>query len=161
MKKRDSIFLYILKSKPVKIVIAGFLIWNIVWFMNWYPYEKQAQNYSKTPQGYYKGIDDYACGIAAPDYLRFTGNYAIIRDDRLGIIIWPKKPFWGKTEYGIEIPVDENYIYRFYVDKNLNYLSDEEMEYTAEEEEEIKKLLKIHKDTLSIMMQVAKEEWDL
>lgn len=129
--------------------------------MNWYPYEKHAQNYSKTPQGYYKEINDYVCGIAAPEYLRFTGNYAIISDDRSGIIIWPKKLFWGKTEYGIEIPVDETYMYRFYADTNLNYLRDEELEYSKAEETEIKKLLETHKDTLSAMMQVVKKEWNL
>lgn len=161
MKKRDSIFLYIIKSKPAKIVIAVLLIWNIAWFMNWYPYERQAQNYSKSPHHYYREIDDYVGVVAAPKYLQFVGNYAITNENRFGIIIWPKKLFWGKTEYGIEIPVDENYIYRFYVDKNLNYLSDDGMGYNAAEEIEIKELLEVHKATLYAMMQVAKEEWDL
>lgn len=161
MKSRDSMFLYIITSKVTRVLITFFLMWNIIWCINWYQYQKHTKEYTKTPHTYYSIIDDYTCTVAAPEYLKFTGNYAITSENGIGIIIWPHVFSFGTPVYGIEFSVDENIIYRFYVDENLNYLSNDEMHYDEEDEIEIKMLLNAHKDEIHNMMQIAEKEWGL
>lgn len=161
MKKRDSMMLYIASSKPAKIIIVCFLMWNIVWFLNWNLYQRHTENYVKTPHSYYREIVDYTCTIVAPKYLRLGGNYAVVNENGIGIIIWPQFFYAGAPEYGIEIPSNENIIYRFYVDENLNYISDNRMCYEKADEDKIRNLLDKYKRDLNKMMQIAKNEWEL
>lgn len=162
MRKCDSMLLYIIRSKPIKIIFLLLILFNLVWIMNWYSYHKYTDHYVKSKHNYYCEVNNYACTIAPPKYPLFTGNYAITDENGLGIVIWPHfLDFYPPEEYGIEIHVDEDMIYRFYTNKNLSYVEHKEMPYSKVDTNAILKHLKKHRIELLNMMQTAISEWGL
>lgn len=146
--------------KYVVAVVAGlFLIWNILWAVNFYSYYKLTSGYEKSPVSYIKSGEDYTYTVACPAYLSTTGNYALTNNDNLSIIIWPGF-MGGAFEYGIGI-YDEilGSTYRFYVDKNLEYLPIEDNKYSEAEAKTLQILLEKYRENLDKMYQLAKAEW--
>ena len=95
------------KKKIIKyalLTLTGiFLIWNIIWAVNYYNYYKFSSGYEKTPINYVKSGKDYTYTVACPTYLSLTGNFALTNNDNLSIIIWPAFLMQGTSEYGIGI----------------------------------------------------------
>lgn len=144
----------------ILILIILFLIWNIVWAVNFYCYHKTTEGYEKSPVSYIKSGKDYTYTVVKPHYLSFTGNFAITNNKALSLIIWPGIFFKGDSEYGIGIYDHRSEeTYRFYVDKNLKYLEDKNDVYSDLEEKRIKKLLKKYEGNLEKMLQLANLEW--
>lgn len=148
------------KSRYVLLLLISiFLIWNIVWGINYYSYYKYSDGYEKSPINYFKSIKDYTYTVDCPSYLRLTGNFAVTNNDDLSILIWPSL-FANSAEYGVSIDDKKrNATYRFYVDKDLNYLRHEDMDYSEPDEEYIKSLLYKNSKELSEMQQLAVKEW--
>lgn len=66
----------------------------------------------------------------------------------------------GTSEYGVGIYDEESdSTYRFYVDKDLNYLHIDDMGYSDSEEQTIKILLNKYQKDLDKMRQLIKDEW--
>ena len=101
------------------ILFSFFLIWNIVWAVNFYTYYRFSSGYIKSPVSYIKSGKDYTYTVACPAYLSFTGNFALTNNDNLSLIIWPALFMRGNSEYGVGI-YDEKLdsTYRFYVNNS-------------------------------------------
>ncbi len=156
-KKKRSIMRYMLQ-----ILLGFFLIWNIVWSVNFYTYYKFSSGYMKSPVSYIKSGKDYTYTVACPRYLSFTGNFALTNNDNLSIIIWPAIFMLGNSEYGAGI-YDEmsDSTYRFYVDEDLKYLYKNEMGYSDSEEKTIQILLGKYQKDLHKMRRLAYDEWNI
>ncbi len=142
------------------LLISIFLIWNIVWGINYYSYYKYSDGYAKSPINYFKSEKDYTYTVDCPSYLRLTGNFAVTNNDDLSIIIWPSL-FMRSAEYGISAEDrKKNVTYRFYVDEDLNYLRHEDLNYALPDEAHIKSLLKKSRTELSEMQRLASKEWN-
>ena len=154
-QKKKRIIKYMLS-----ILLGFFLIWNIVWSVNFYTYYKFSSGYMKSPVSYIKSGKDYTYTVACPGYLSFTGNLALTNNDNLSIIIWPALLMLGSPEYGVGISDEmSDSTYRFYVDKDLKYLHNDEMEYSDSEEKTIQILLKKYQIDLQKMLRLAHDEW--
>lgn len=99
------------KKRYILLFLAVcFLIYNIVWFVNWYSYRKmeKALGYNERYQSYVYKEDDFIYSVFPPHYLSLTGNYDISQSVKLyekpttiGMVIWPE--FFGEYEVGIII----------------------------------------------------------
>lgn len=157
--KRDRIFPHILKSKSVRVIAAIFLLINIIWLINWWPYHQDISGYTKAIYGYYRDVEDYTCTVFPPSYLRFVGNYSVSNEDKMTLIIWPRTILRRNTEYGVKMLADDGFIYEFYIDRNLEYVQCVEMKYLHEEEEYIRKQLRERGGDLRRMFSIAEQEW--
>lgn len=146
----------------ILILIAVFILWNAVWYMNYSTYAKFTSGYLKSPVNYVKSGDHFTYTVDPPSYLRLTGNFAITNNKELSLIIWPSLFMKGKAKYGIGIEDEStDLIYRFYVDEELNYIHVSEMNYAKDEEIYVEKLLDEHRSSLLEMYTLAKDEWHL
>lgn len=153
--KKKSIIKYMLL-----ILLCFFLVWNILWLINFYTYYKFSSGYMKSPISYVKSGKDFTYTIACPKYLSLKGNFALTNNDNLSIIIWPALLMHGTSEYGVGIYDEKtDSTYRFYVDKDLKYLHIDDNKYEDSEEKTIQLLLEKHQIDLYKMRQLVKEEW--
>ena len=148
------------KTKILLILfVLIIIVYNLIWLINWYPYHNKTNEYSPMPKGWYRVDEQYIFTIKEPDYLSFTGNYAICTYDGVALLIWPNLFHLGELEYGIQIEENEN-AYRFYIDGDLEY-KEKDMNYTDEEIIGLKGLINEKYDILLSIMEVAKSEWNL
>ncbi len=142
-------------------IVFLFLVWNILWAINFHDYHKKTSGYEKTPMSYVKSGRQYTYTVVCPSYLSFTGNFAITNNEELSLIIWPGAFIKDKMEYGIGIydPKSED-TYRFYIDKNLEYHKERNDFYSDLEEDRIRRLLHKYKQDLEIMLELANSEWN-
>lgn len=148
-------------------VLSCFIIYNIVWFLNWSSYNKY-----KDAVGCKEGSDKYYCidsegyrySVFAPDYFRFVGNLAIgnkVREEGNehvtgGLIIWPLFMGGYEFEINISVPVEtDNGIayepYSFMLDENGNNITED----ITEEEK------KIFEENKEIIMKLYKKAYDM
>lgn len=140
-------------------IISAFIIWNIVWIINYNEYSKLCVGYKKYNKTMGKQIENYNCTLKCPDYLSFQGNFAISKDN-ISIIIWPDLFINETYTFGLRIFDEQlNHGYMFYVDNQLNYLDIPENKFTKKETEIINKILNKNINELKEMKSLAKEEW--
>lgn len=143
----------------ISLLIFSIAIYNIIWLVNYYQFSTPKEGYEKNVKTYSKEIDNYLISYGKPEYLQFTGNYGISNyGDTLSIILWPPRIFEKEMKYGVILyDEEEDHGYMFYVDKDLNYIADDTLEFEVEEEakrnleenhEELVKMLGILKDEL-------------
>jgi len=109
---------------------------------------------------YSQRIGKYSCNVSAPKYLRFRGNYTVANENGIILIVWPHTFFSWKTDYGIDFG-DGDSGYRFYIDNNINYLRDETMRYSKEEEEAISRILDENRSEIEDMFELIENEWGI
>lgn len=162
--KRRKIFIVI------GAILACFLAYNIVWFVNWYSY-----NGYKDAVGYEESTDRYFCedsegiryAVFAPDYLRLVGNLTVgnnvwgdeNKEATCSMIIWPL--FMGGYEFGVTlyVPVDSDEgfaysSYAFLMDENGDDISDG----LSQEEKDV---LERNKELVEKMYQKAYDMWGI
>lgn len=110
------------RIQVLALIIAIASVWHFVWLGNYCVYLKDSDGYEKNRINYINSIGDYSLTLQCPRYPSFTGNYAI-GNEAVGLIIWPGLFTRGNCEYGLELFSEEkNTSYRFYVDRNMNFL---------------------------------------
>ncbi len=162
-------------KKTLILIVIAFIIYNLVWFVNYKRYIDFSNLTGKDEFGNSLFIDDekISYSVGFPHYLGFTGNLAIcsLRNDKLqngdvmvDIIIWPL-PFSDKCEIGISLEVIEdttldetgfNYTtdcIEIMVDKDLNPLE----EYTDDQIA----LLEENRDTIVKYLDKADGLWEI
>ncbi len=164
------------KKRYILFIVLGiFVIYNIIWMINFSYYNKmkKALGYHERYQRYVLVEDDFTYSVATPDYLSFTGNYAISQSVRpkvdeivetVDMIIWPNL-LKNKYEVGISFvkhntyKVSENEIgtesteTRVLLDENMNPL-DEESEYVLSKHPE-------YMERIKMMYQKAYDKWGI
>lgn len=146
------------------MIIMFFLIYNIIWFFNYKSYGSISDDYEKFDGMYVKEDKrkfDYTWSY--PKYLSFTGNYAITNeDDTLSLIIWPKSLLKKESRFGLQIYSKvKKEGYMFYIDREMNYLYPENIDFSEKQEEEILKLMKAHETEIKDLMELADKEWEI
>lgn len=167
------------------IIFGVFLIINVLWFSTtWRKYhgylnamEGYEENEGKGSQ-YIKTIGDYRLLVKQPVYLDFSGGgflnisssepYSVTmeeggtmtanRDMDIVLYFWPQ--FWGGYKMGVlfdDIPNDE--FIQIYVDKDLKYLPENNMDTAYEEE--MNELISTYYDQIKEMFDVAVDIWGL
>lgn len=145
----------------VFLMIASFIVWNIIWAINYSAYSKLSAGYEKYYKTMGKKIGLYNYTLKCPNYFSFHGNFAITNDN-LSIIIWPDLFIRGGYTYGLKIFDRQlNHGYMFYVDSELNYLDIPENNFSDEEIKIIIEILNKNSDELKKMCVLAKNEWDI
>ena len=120
------------KHKKVLLVFLGavlfvFLLYNVLWFMNYKAYEKFIDDeYIKSPYSstsFSKRLGESTYTVKKPAYLQLTGNIAIDNvDSSVSIIIWPSFMLKSIKDYGLMLyDTEKDRGYMFYVDENMNY----------------------------------------
>lgn len=156
MSKRDSIFLYIIRTRVAKTIIVILLSFHLVWMLNWIPYYIHSSGYEKSKISCEKHIDGMTFYVVSPVYPSFTGNYAITNEEGMVLIIWPRSISHTTAEYGFDSEK-----YRCYIDKSGRYCRHDVMPYSEEEEKEIEEFIKNNRDILMEMIDAAEKEWGL
>ena len=97
--------------------------------------------------------------VKMPNYLSFTGNYAIVSDEDFCLLIWPDlwKP---RCKYGV-LMNDNNASYSCYVNRTGDYLFSKDMPLSEDEELKVKELLDNNRNILLDMLNRAQIEWNL
>ena len=150
-----------MRTVLLKIVLVSFIIWNIVWVLNYSSYLKYTDGYEKQKVSMVKKIGTYNYTVKSPRYLSFTGNFAI-NNGLISCIIWPNLFISGKYEYGLRIYDNEiDHGYMFYVDEKLNYLNIPKNDFSDEELKIIDNILKKNKKELGKIRRLAIKEWHL
>lgn len=151
----------ILFKKLIHIMISIFILLNILWMSNYMTYSNYAKSYEKIPKIYICKKDGYTLAVKKPNYLSFTGNFAVSNKD-ISYIIWPGLFMNGKYEHGLTI-YDRNidHGYMFYVNSELNYIDIDNNKFSDSEVDIINALLEKNNETLDIMRRLAIEEWGL
>ncbi|PXV95384.1 hypothetical protein C8E03_10112 [Lachnotalea glycerini] len=155
------------KKKIIIIVLSSlfiiFMIRNLIWYLNFNKYENYISNeYELYVKSYGKTLNGYSYTIKQPEFYSFTGNFAINNNADISIIIWPELFMKGDMRIGMElVDAENNHGYRFYVDKELNYMVDKKNNFTEEEITQIQNLLDKKKEEIGKMYRLAKKEWDL
>lgn len=145
----------------VFVIVLVFVLLNIAWMLNYLTYSKYTEGYEKIPKTFIKKVGAYTLTVKKPNYLSFTGNYAISTED-LSYIIWPKLLKDGEYEHGLTIydtSIDHGYM--FYVDSELSYIDVPGNRFTELEVKSINNLLNKNTEELNAIRQIAIEEWDL
>lgn len=150
--------MWIKKHKFISLLVLSIVVYNTVWGINYYNFKTTKEGYKKNVKTYSKKIDNYSVSYYKPEYLQFTGNYAISNyGDTLSIILWPPNIFEKDTSYGLRIyDNNEKHGYMFYVDKDLNYLPNNILDDF--DGEKAKKLLIVNNDELFRMLNVLEAE---
>lgn len=162
--KRQKIFI------AIEIILGCFLIYNIVWFVNWRSYGKYKNSvgYEDSTNRYFcNDSEGYRYAVFAPEYLRFVGNLTVgnnvwsdkIEESTCSLIIWPL--FMGGYEFGVNIYVpikaDENFVYRSY-----SFLLDENGDnISGKLSKEEKTVLEENKDLIRNTYQKAYKMWGI
>lgn len=147
------------KQLLLRITIIVFIVYNCAWFANWWQYAKLCTDeYIYAGHGsYYRDDPPYTFSIKTPDYLSFTGNYAITIEDGSCLLIWPNT-FTSCYIYGISLPYNDS-MCNCYIDRNACYQRSEKMVISEEEEQIIEQLLSERKMFLETMLDEADVEW--
>jgi hypothetical protein len=142
------------------ILLFGAVLYNLAWFVNRNYYtNKCSPRYEFTARNTYSYYDkSITYSIKVPDYLEFTGNYAVISDDGVCLIIWPDLLKESYT-YGAQIPNEDDVIYA-YVNSNAEYIHDDSLNYSNEEEKAVIRLVIKNKTVLQQLLQASDSEWD-
>ncbi|MDD7306137.1 MAG: hypothetical protein PUG67_06080 [Peptoniphilaceae bacterium] len=127
--------------KIVKYAILLFIIYNMIWLLNvlvrYKPYTKGFETFEKNKSYYSVGKNGYVYNVKYPNYLSFTGNMAISKDnDRIGLIIWPK--IFGNFDLGLQINED-NEIYSYILDAKRKDYNKSIIEKNRDDIEDLKK----------------------
>lgn len=152
------------KNRIVKYILLifafFFIVWNIIWAVNYYQYYKFIPGYMKAPKSYVKSGEDYTYTVGCPSYLSLTGNFALNNNENMSILIWPSLLSRGTSQYGVRI-TDEDIgsTYSIYVDEDLNYIDIEKNRYNDSEEKTIQILLEKYQIDLNKMRQEVRNEW--
>ena len=123
-------------------IFVTFLIYNIIWFLNYNSYNKyiddrfEALSISKS--SYLDTTSDILYGVKKPDYFCFDGNlYVVSEDNSMSILYWPSFMCKDIAETGLIMQDDINKIkHMIYLDENMNYDYDRNRGYIDDNEVE-------------------------
>ncbi|AVD54719.1 MULTISPECIES: hypothetical protein [Heyndrickxia] len=138
------------------IVITLFVLWNLCWFtITTIQYHKYVKAVPKNKWGTHairKG--NYTYSVKKPDYLSFTGNLAVSREDQKDkmedLIIWPTMT--GGYKYGVRLQ-ENGEAYEIYVNEKL--------EPVDKSDAIAKKVIMENKEDLKTLFSNANKVWDL
>ncbi len=103
----------------VLIVLVGFILLNLVWFVTTKTHYKP---YVEAVPLDVTGVhvmeeEGFTYNVKSPDYLQYTGNLGIVHPDKeSALIIWPK--LMGEDVYGFRLQKDGE-AYEIYLNENL------------------------------------------
>lgn len=156
MKKKKIAFII------VGVLLLGFAIWNILWYMHYNRY-KQLRNKmeSETIAGetsYVIRKDNYLFSLVMPTYLHFNGNLAADKtvpgneNSEISMLGWLS--IFSNDEYGIILYSNDGYSYQINMDNSGNpiFENNEEKSYI----DEITNLVEENSNIIS----EAYSEWD-
>lgn len=146
------------------ILLAAFLIFNLIWFLNYRSYGTVSGDYERYNGMYVKEDSrEFDYTWSGPDYPSFNGNYAITNaDDTLSLIIWPKSLFREESWFGLQMYDDvwkEGYM--FYVDRDMNYSDAENPEFSEREKEKILDWMEKRDAEIRQLKELAEAEWKI
>lgn len=149
MKKRGKKWIILL------VIVGLFALYNLVWlFLVWNTYhgftEGMREHYSY--QTYViDEKDGYTYNVKIPDYLSFTGNLAIHPyEGGCALIIWPG--IFKETTYGAFVPTKNG------GSQSVMLTADGMPEEDAPEQ--IKQLVAENRESLDMLFEKAREQWD-
>ncbi len=145
------------KLKTVLLVVVGlFVLYNLVWlFLVWNRYHGFTEGMRELYSYQTYVIDEkdgYTYNVKIPDYLSFTGNLGIhaYEDADCALIIWPG--IFKETTYGAFVPTPNG------VSQGVMLTADGMPEEDAPEQ--IKQLVAENRESLDMLFEKAREQWD-
>ena len=143
----------------LSIIICLLTIWLIIsaiWFFHFWSYNKYFDENFEHLHGYTSHIDrstPILYGVWTPVYLDFGGNLSCNSEDQqITILVWPS--LFGGDIKQIGLILKSDITYRIYVDSEMNYDISLNPGISAEQDENIKKIMGIKQDEI-------KELWEL
>ena len=155
--------------KVFSVILAVFLVFNIIWALMVFPKYKDYKNavgYDEQRERWYCREDDYIYSVSSPDYLSFTGNLSVSEVMKMkkdgtienktncSIIIWPELN--GEYKFGANIGIrnDDNSItsYKYYIDEKIQPVN----ELVGED----KNIFEDNRAYIVELCRLAKEKWN-